>query len=90
MVNYLKSVSGFHYSLTILYRNCNGSLSYNEGATQPNTIPMTVSAFGKNVGLFHTCHGMSCVAAIEADDFRCGSFGCRTFLLGGCLWSLPL
>ena len=42
---------------------------------------MTVSTFGKNAGLFHTCHRMSCVAAIEADGFRCGSFGYRTFYL---------
>ena len=39
------------------------------------------ATFGKNVGLFHTIVGMNCVAAIEADDFRCGSFGCRTFYL---------
>ena len=44
---------------------------------------MTVSTFGKNAGLFHTCHRMSCVAAIEADGLQCGSFGYRTFYLTG-------
>ena len=42
---------------------------------------MTVLTFGKNAGLFHTCHRMSCVAAIEADGLQCGSFGYRTFYL---------
>ncbi len=41
---------------------------------------MTALTFGKNAGLFHTCHRMSCVAAIEADGLQCGSFGYRTFL----------
>lgn len=35
--------------------------------------------FGKNVGLYIPFWD-DCVAAIEADAFRCGSFGCRTFL----------
>ena len=44
-----KTKSKLHLSFTNLYRNSNGSLSYNEGATQfyiPNRL-----TFGKNVGL---------------------------------------
>lgn len=36
--------------------------------------------FGKNVGLYIPFWD-DCVAAIEADAFRCGSFGCRTFFV---------
>ena len=47
---------------------------------------MTALTFGKNAGLFHTCHRMSCVAAIEADGLQCGSFGYRTFYLFQSVW----
>lgn len=46
--------------------------------------------FGKNVGSHVFVLGCNCVAAIEADDFRCGSFGCRAFYLCAfkceCFW----
>ena len=73
----------FHYSLTNGYYYDNQSMSIIKMRHNLIVSYDSPDVWQKRAGLFHTCHRMSCVAAIEADGLQCGSFGYRTFYLFG-------